>query len=419
MHQRSLGGIGRAFSNRNFRVYTAGSAVSLIGTWLQKAAVGWTAWELTQDPAWVGIVVSADLVTTVLSSPYGGLIADRQSNLKLLMALQFLCLLQAAFLAALSYLGLMTIEWLVLLTLLLGVIMGFNQPLRQTLINQLVRREDVAPAVAMTSVIYNVARVIGPSIAGFAIHYAGAGTAFALNALSFVAMIVALRYVTIEPAPPVARGRALQDIIAGYRYALSHRGIMPLLAISLVSAVLWRPVTEMLPAYVGEVFKGGADDLGLLMTAHGLGATLCGLWIAWRGATRGLIRMTTVTMLVGPFTLVAFGATDNLWVAAASIFVMGCAMTMRGTSTQTLIQNNAEPGMRGRVLSLYSLIFNVGPAAGSLLLGLVASWAGLHIPLYVAAALGVLMWVWTWRRQPELIRVLEPPPDAPRPQAAT
>ena len=408
MTQRSLGGIGRAFSNPNFRVFTAGSSVSLIGTWLQKTAVGWTAWELTHDPAWVGIVVSADLVTTVLSSPYAGVIADRQTSLRLLTILQSLCLLQAAALAVLSFLGLMSVELLVILTLLLGVIMGFNQPIRQSLITQLVRKQDLAPAVAMTSVIYNVARVIGPAIAGFVIHYAGAGAAFALNALSFVAMIVAIRYVVIAPAPVALRGRVLQDIVAGYRYALSHRGIMPMLVISLVSAVLLRPVTEMLPAYVGEVFKGGADDLGLLMTAHGAGATLFGLAQAWRGASRGLVRLTTATLLFGPFTMVAFGATDTLWFAAVSIFAMGAVMTMRGTSTQTLIQNNVDPAMRGRVLSLYSMIFNVGPAAGSLALGLVSAWAGLHIPLYVAAGLSLILWVWTLRREPELIDVLEP-----------
>lgn len=412
MNQRSLGGIGRAFSNPNFRVYTAGSAVSLIGTWLQKTAVGWTAWELTHDPAWVGIVVSADLVTTVLSSPYAGVIADRQTSLRLLTILQSLCLLQAAILAILSFLGLMTVELLVILTLLLGIIMGFNQPIRQSLINQLVRKEDVAPAVAMTSVIYNIARVIGPSIAGLVIHFAGAGAAFALNALSFVAMIVAIQYVTIVPAPAMVRGRVLQDIFAGYRYALSHRGIMPLLVTSLVSAVLLRPVTEMLPAYVGEVFKGGADDLGLLMTAHGAGATLFGLAQAWRGASRGLVRLTTATLLFGPFTMVAFGATDTLWFAAVSIFAMGAVMTMRGTSTQTLIQNNVDPTMRGRVLSLYSMIFNVGPAAGSLMLGVVSSWAGLHIPLYVAAGLGLFVWLWMLRREPELVRVLEDEPAA-------
>lgn len=414
MNPSRLGGIGRAFSNRNFRIYTSGSAVSLIGTWLQKAAVGWTAWELTHDPAWVGIVVSADLVTTVLSSPFAGVIADRQTNLKLLMVLQSLCLLQAAILALLSYLGLLTVELLVILTLLLGVVMGFNQPVRQSLINQLVRREDIGPAVAMTSVIYNVARVIGPSIAGFVIHYAGAGTAFALNALTFVAMIVAIGYIRIEPAPVAVRGRMLQDIVAGYRYALSDRGIMPMLVISLASAVLLRPATEMLPAYVGEVFKGGADDLGLLMTAHGLGATICGSWLAWKGSMRGQVHLAVLMMLAGPLALLPFAATDNLWVGAASIFVMGCAMTLRGTSTQTLIQSNAEPTMRGRVLSLYSMIFNIGPAAGSLILGLVSSWAGLHWPLYVAASLGVLVWWWTKRREPELVRLLEPAP-APAP----
>ena len=164
MNLSSFGGIGRALANRNYRVYSYGSAASLIGTWMQRAAVGWLAWELTHDPKWVGIAVSADLLPTILSSPIAGVLADRFHPMRMLKALQLMAGLQAAALAALTFSGLITIEWLVALTGVLGVVMGFNHPVRQTTIYLLVRREDLSAAVAMTSVIFNTSRVIGPEL---------------------------------------------------------------------------------------------------------------------------------------------------------------------------------------------------------------------------------------------------------------
>lgn len=411
MNLSSFGGIGRALANRNYRVYSYGSAASLIGTWMQRAAVGWLAWELTHDPKWVGIAVSADLLPTILSSPIAGVLADRFHPMRMLKALQLMAGLQAAALAALTFSGLITIEWLVALTGVLGVVMGFNHPVRQTTIYLLVRREDLSAAVAMTSVIFNTSRVIGPAVAGFVIHFGGAGFAFGLNALTFMMMLAALAAVHLPPQPPRARPTmsVLGDIMAGYRYAFVHAGIGPTLLISLSAALLVRPAVEMLPAFVGQIFEGGADSLGLILAANGVGAMLAGIWLAWRGSAEGLVPVAIWSTVLAAAALVGLAMSDTFWLGTAFVFVLGIAMSLRGTATQTLIQNAVDPEMRGRVLSLNSLIFNAGPAVGAFTLGLIASWAGLQPPLYVAAALSLGVWLWAWLRRARLAEALEGP----------
>jgi len=409
MNLAAFGGIGRALANRNYRVYTYGSSASLIGTWMQRAAVGWLAWELTHDPKWVGIVVSADLLPTIFSSPIAGVLADRLHPMRLLMTLQVMASLQAVALAILTFAGWLNIELLTGLTVVLGLIMGFNHPVRQTTIYLLVRREDLSAAVATTSVIFNTSRVIGPAIAGFVIHFGGAGIAFSLNALTFVIMLGALMAIRLPPQPPPVRSAlsVVGDILAGYRYAFAHRGIAPTLLISLSAALFVRPAVEMLPAFVGKIFEGGADSLGLILAANGVGAMLSGIWLAWRGSAQGLVSIAIWSVLLSGVAIVGFASSDSFLLGIVFIFLLGVAMSLRGTSTQTLIQNAVAPEMRGRVLSLNTLIFNAGPSVGAFALGFVASWAGLQPPLYVAAAVSLGVWLWAWLRRERLAEILE------------
>lgn len=411
MNLSLFGGIGRALANRNYRVYTYGSSASLIGTWMQRAAVGWLAWELTHDPKWVGIVVSADLLPTVVSSPIAGVLADRLQPMRLLMTLQVMAGLQALALAILTFAGLLNVELLTALTVVLGLIMGFNHPVRQTTIYLLVRREDLSAAVATTSVVFNTSRVIGPAIAGFVIHYGGAGIAFSLNALSFAIMLAALMAVRLPPQPPRVRSTlsVVGDILAGYRYALGHKGIAPTLLISLSAAVMVRPAVEMLPAFVGQIFEGGASALGTILAVHGVGAMLGGIWLAWRGASTGLVAIAIWSSLGSAIALAGFASSHSFVLGNVFIFLLGISVSLRGTSTQTLIQNAVDPSMRGRVLSLNTLIFNAGPSVGAFALGLVASWAGLQPPLYVAAAVTLAVWAWALLRRERLTEALEGP----------
>ncbi|MBM3503856.1 MAG: MFS transporter [Alphaproteobacteria bacterium] len=410
MAHPALGGIGRAFSNRNYRVFTVGSALSQIGGWVQRAAAGWLAWEITHDPFWVGIVASGDLLPAVISSPFAGVLADRHNRVRLLVILQALLLVHAVVTAALSFAGLLSIETLLALTVVLGVFTGFNHPARQSIITSLVRREDLSAAVAMSSVLFNVTRIVGPSIAGFLIHFGEAGAAFGFVALTYGAMLVSLALVRLadEAPPPRVATSVFTDILAGYRYAFRHRGIGPMLILSLAAAFLLRPVLELLPAFVGKIYEGGADLFGLMMAMTGIGATVSGIWLAWRGADRGLVTIAIWGSPLSVIALLGLAGSHDVWVGIGSVVLMGVSMSLRGTSVQTLMQNAVDPQMRGRVMSLNTLIFNGGPAAGAFLLGSVASWAGLQPPLYVAAALTLIVWLWSLRIRPQLMASFEP-----------
>jgi MFS family permease len=386
------GGIGRALSNRNFAVYTAGSAVSLVGTWLQRATVGWLAWDLTRDPALVGLAVSVDIVPAALVSPIAGAIADRQRGLTFLTWLQVLSLLQAVALAILAHDGGLSFETLLILTAALGVLSGLHQPLRLSLVHLLVRPPDMAAAVALNAVIFNAARIVGPAAAGFVIHYLGPAIAFAFNAASFLAALAGLALIRLGAAAARHSGTALgAEIIAGYRYVLGHRDLGSTMALGLSAAFLVRPVLELLPAYVGQLFDGGPEDFGFMMTAVATGAMASALWMTWRGANEGLATVAAVSVVLASVALVTFASAESLWFATASALTIGFAMSLRGTSTQAQIQLMVDPAMRGRVLSFYTMIFNAGPALGALGLGLIAGWSGLRLPIYVVAALNLLM----------------------------
>ncbi len=196
-----FGGIARALRNPNYGLYTAGNAASLIGTWMQRIAVGWLTWQLTGSGAWLGAMAFADLFPTVIIGPVAGAAADRWDRLRVTKISQALAMAQSIVLFLLTVSGHITIELLLVLTAALGVIAGFNQPARLALIPSLVRREDLAAAVAINSIIFNSARFIGPAVAGLMIVAGGISAAFAANAVSFVFFLVALSRIHLESRP--------------------------------------------------------------------------------------------------------------------------------------------------------------------------------------------------------------------------
>ena len=291
-----FGGILRALRNPNYGLYTAGNAVSLIGTWMQRIAVGWLAWQLTGSGAWLGAIAFADLFPTVLVGPFAGAAADRWDRLRVTKVSQALAMLQAITLFGLTWFDLMTIELLFALTVALGVIAGFNQPARLALIPSLVRREDLSAAVAINSIIFNSARFVGPAVAGLMIVTGGVAAAFAVNALSFVFFLVALARIRLPaepPAPPRARSSLFRDVGDGIRYTASHQGIAPMMILLIVVCLCVRPVVELLPGFAAAVFASGAGGLAVLTSTIGAGAVLGGLWLARRTEPGGRLSRTS------------------------------------------------------------------------------------------------------------------------------
>lgn len=391
----------QALGQPNYGVYMAGMSVSMIGLWMQRVGVGWLTWELTESAAWLGAVAFADLFPAVLVAPIGGSAADRWDRLKLTKINQVLSLLQAVALFGLTVSGLITIEILFALTLFLGIITAFHQPVRMALVPSLVRREYLPTAVALSSISFNLARFIGPAFAGVVILAFGTGATFGLNALSFAVFLWALGRVRIEnTVTPRQQDRPglVREFGDGVRYVASHAGVAPILMILIVICLGIRPFQELLPGFADHVFGGGADILAVLTCATGVGAVVGGLWLAQRGGPSGLTKLILIATVIQALSMFAFVATDSLWVAVPAVTAAGLGMTMAGIGVQTLMQLTVDASVRGRVLSIFGLTFRGVPALGALIMGAASESVGLRWPLATGAFLVLLSLIWAWRQ---------------------
>lgn len=398
----------RVFRNRNYRVYTAGNSISLIGTWMQRICVGWLAWQLTHSPSWLGIVAVADLMPTLVLSPLAGLLADRLDRLRLILLTQVLAMAQAGLLALLTYTGVIRIESLFLLTLALGAVNAVNQPARLALIPNLVERASLASAIAVNSLVFNLARFIGPALAGPVVEQGGFALAFALNSATYLAFIAALLRVTLVPdaiRAPARRRELLSDTVAGYSYALRHPGIGRMIALFAATSFSVRGFIELFPGFADVVF--GQPGPTWLMATLGLGAVAGGLWMVRRPGLHGLTALIIGhTFLVG-LAVLGFAATSNYAVALACVFLCGFALVTTGISAQTLIQSAVDPAMRGRVLGFYGMLFRGGPAFNALVLGWLSSLLGMRLAVAAGAAICLSYWFWARLKRDVMAEALE------------
>jgi MFS family permease len=385
----------RALRNPNYGIYTAGNAISLIGTWMQRVAIGWLTWQLTESGAWLGIIAFADLFPSLIVSPIAGAAADRWDRLRVTRVSQAVSMLHSFVLFGLVAAGLITIELLLALTVILGVVVSFTQPARLALLPSLVPREDLSAAIAINSIIFNSARFIGPAVAGIIIVTFGIAPTFAVNTTTFAIFVFALSKVRLTRPPPVqsARSSFFADFMEGVRYTGAHVGIGRLILLLLVICLGVRPFVELLPGFAAAVFGAGAGGLALLTSTIGAGAVVGGLWLSQRESHFGLTRIVLGSALALCLSALLFVATDRLWVAVPALAVAGFAMVAGGVGTQTLIQHAVDESMRGRVLSLYGLTFRSGPAFGALAMGSTSEVVGLRWPLVAGAALAMLAWL--------------------------
>ena len=393
--------IGHALRQPNYGVYMFGMSISLVGFWIQRVGVGWLTWELTESAAWLGAVAFADLFPAVFISPIGGSAADRWDRLKLTKINQSLSLIQAVILFGLTVSGFITIEILFVLTLCLGIVNAFHQPVRMALVPSLINREFLPTAVALSSISFNLARFIGPAIAGIVILMFGTGAAFGLNALSFAVFLWALSRVRIEPvSAPREKDRLglIREFGEGVRYVSSHAGVAPILIILIVVCLGIRPFQELLPGFADHVFGGGADILAVLTCAVGVGAVTGGLWLAQRSGPEGLSRLVLLATIIQSISIFAFVATDTLWIAIPAVMITGLGMTITGIGVQTLMQLTVDASIRGRVLSIFGLTFRGVPALGALIMGVASESIGLRWPLAMGAFMVLLSLIWAWRQ---------------------
>lgn len=403
-----------ALSNRNYCYYAGGNILSHFGSWIQRIAMGWLAWELEGSGFWLGVVAVSELGPAVLLAPFAGAMADRIDRLRGIQFTQSLAMLQAFALAAVVYAGIASIEWLVVLAFVRGVIMAFNQPLRFAVLPSLVKRPDLAAAIAINSLSFNSARILGPAVAAGIIAQWGVATAFTVNALSFLIFIIALFGIRLEN-PFKAEPRPLSnipfEILEGMRYCVRMPGIAQMFFLMAVVAMCGRAYVELMPGFADDVFSRGVDGLGILHSAIGGGAIFGSVLLTMRGGVTGLVRLVGWMVMVVGIGLVGFTATSNFWFAVVSAALTGFGMVIVGVGEQQLIQNAVAGNVRGRVMSLYGMISRGGPALGALLMGAASEWVGLRLPVLVGGLVCFGLCFWVFAKSREMAAALEGEPD--------
>lgn len=380
----------RAFRSRNFRLFATGQILSLAGSRIHEVAAGWLMWQLTGSATWLGVLALVEILPRLVLWPISGLVADSMDRRRVALIFQTLAALEAGILAVLQGLGLVD-EWiLVIATALLGLNTTFWQPVRLTLIPKLAPPQDLPNVIALSSVLANVARVVGPIVAGPAIIWGGIGVAFALNALSFIAVVVALLMMDLtagDTSPPrrKSRGSAWQGIAV----VAAHPGMRPLFILIGIFAIAVRPLADLLPAFAEGVFDKGPGGFAALISAMGGGALCAGLLLSWRQQYSGLTTILAIFGMIAATATALFAMATNSMVALILMFVVGLGVTGKNIVAQTLVQSGLDDEVRGRVFAFYSVIFNAAPSGGALLLGYVGDLVGIRGPAVIAALIGL------------------------------
>lgn len=374
----------RALAGRDFRLYFLGQCVSLVGTWVQQVAFGWIAYRVTGSAFMLGLVAFSGQIPSLVLSPFSASLTDRFSRRSVLVVIQVVQMALAALLAVLVWRGDISARVLVLASLVLGVTAAIEMPVRQAFTPDLVRdRALLTNAIALNSVTFNAARLVGPAVAGAVLASFGEAACFAINALSYIATIYTL--LAIHPAP-AAHGDGKTSIREGVRYVRRFAPARWVIITVVVASFGLAPYLTFMPVYAKDILNGGADTLGMLMASTGLGALSAALYLANRKSVEGLGICMVAGCCATAAASIAFAYNHLLWLAFPLLIVSGCGTIIVVTSCNILLQSMVPDNLRGKVMALYTMSFiGVLPVA-SLVAGAIAHRVGVA-PVFVLSGL--------------------------------
>ncbi len=411
----------RAFRHRNYRLFFAGQAISLVGTWMQQVAQGWLVLQLTHDPLWLGLVALAQFGPVILFGLFGGVIADQLPKRQTLMATQTVAMLLAFVLFGLTATGVVQVWHVMILGALLGIANAVDMPARQAFAVEMVGRDDMANAVGLNAALFNASRILGPAAAGLLIGAFDISIAFLINGLSFLAVIAsytAMRDAELRPVPssprPTSWSEVVENLAEGARYVRSTPRVLLAVVIVGLAATFGMNFQVLVPPLADNVLKVGASGYGFLMAASGVGSTVAALWVAFKKKPGPRpIALGAVALGLGSVVL-ALSTSFPLSLVAMSIAGVGAiAMAVSANAT---IQLAVPDQLRGRVMSVYTTVFAGSVPAGGLLMGAIASAFSVPLALFIGAVVTTLIGVagFVWLRRIEA-RTPRPVP-APRPE---
>jgi len=398
-----------AFTYRDFRVQWFGACTSSIGTWMQIVAQNWLVLSLTNSPFYLGLDAFLQQLPIILFTLIGGVLADRHDRRRTLLASQYVQMATSATLALLMYLHVVQIWHILLLSFTTGVAQAFGGPAYQSLIPSLVDKKDLPNAVALNSIQFNVARVVGPLLFGATlVVFAKWGysepqamnACFALNALSFVVVINTLMMLHVKHIPPAASKGMRDDLQIGLSYVRHHASLVAFIVLAATTTFLGFAVLTFLPVFAQRVFHEGASTYSHLMAFSGAGSIVGALIIAWLGKFKRMGLTALIVQALYGMLIVAFAASRILWLSDILLFFTGAALMIVFSTVTSLIQLLAPNEMRGRVMSIYMLAFRGGMPLGSLVSGYLATLIGAPTVIGINGALLVLVAIYFLVRHP-------------------
>lgn len=395
----------RALRHGNFRLFWFGQIVSLTGTWMQIVAQGWLVYRLTESPFMLGLVSVVGLLPVVPVSLLAGVISDRFSRRNLIIATESVLMLQAFAMAFLTWLDVIQVWHVIVLSFVLGAAAALEQPARLAFVADTVGKEDLTNAVALNASVYNSARIVGPSIAGLTVAWVGEAGCFFVNAATYLAVIFALLAVRLPPRTmPQTRLQVASSLIAGFRYVWDARTIRALMAMVAVSSFFTLPYIALMPVFARDVLQAGPEGLGFLMTGVGIGAIGGALAVAnIQAGRRG--KWLTLGNVMGPAFLVLFCLSRSFPLSVAVIVLVGASNAVRQTLANSSIQIIASEEYHGRVMSIFNLLFNGMSRVGALGVGGLAEVVGAAWAVGLGAVVSLIWGLIVIRRMPYVHRL--------------
>jgi len=398
-----------ALQYRNYRLFFGGQGISLIGTWMQRIAMWWLVYRLTNSPFLLGVVGFTGQIPIFLLTPFAGVLADRMNRQRVLVVTQTLAMIQALILALLVLAGAIAVWHIISLSIFLGLIDAFDMPVRQSFMVEIVQTKDLGNAIALNSSIVNSAQLLGPSIAGILIASMGEGMCFLLNGISYLFVIVSLLAMKITSKKMETQNtHVLQGIREGFSYAFGFTPIRSVLLLLALSSLVGMPYRVLMPVFARDVLQGGPHTLGFLMGSSGLGALVGSIYLASRKSVLGLGKCITLATSIFGIGLIAFSLSRIFWFSLFLILLASFGVMVQMASSNTVLQTIVDEDKRGRVMSFYAMALRGMAPFGSLLAGGLASKIGAPNTLMIGGVSCILGSLIFARKLPLLREMVHP-----------
>jgi predicted MFS family arabinose efflux permease len=394
-----FGGIGKVFSERNFRIYTVGSITSWTSFFIQLLAINWLTWEITKSTKWLAVISFLDIAPNFIFVPIGSALADKLDRIRIVVITHILALLQALALAVLALTGQITIYPLAVLVFLHGLIHSFSVPALYGMLPRIISKENLSSAIAANAAYTHLSLFVGPVIAGLLIANFHISAAFFANVLGYLIYLTTIGFLSIPPeeAQPRMSNGILTDVLEGGHYILTHAGIGPMLFLVFIGNAVAFSLFNLLPAFADIVFGRGVDGLSTLMASAGLGAGVGAIWLAYRGLSESTTLLSLMSFLMVILSVALFVSTKAYLFGVVLVFFFGAGNEIRSTGIVTLIQTAVDDEKRGRVMGAYFLIYRASNAFGMLIIGTAADYFGLFYPMIVMLIFCFAIWLWLFR----------------------